>query len=247
MAILRLDKFLSSMGCASRSEIKKFAKNGLIKVNGKIEKDVSKKVDTGRDEVIFDNKIIDYREFVYIMLNKPSGVVSATFDNVHKTVVEILSQEYKKFEVFPVGRLDIDTEGLLILTNDGKFAHNLLSPKKNVKKKYFARVSGIVEEDDIVAFKQGIVLDDDYRTLPAELLIISADDENGISECEVTIQEGKFHQIKRMFAGVGKKVEYLKRIQIGELKLDEKLELGEYRELTEIDIEKIGVKSEATV
>ncbi|EOR23746.1 pseudouridine synthase [Niallia nealsonii AAU1] len=168
------------------------------------------------------------------MMNKPPGLISATEDTREETVIDILQIEDSVYNPFPVGRLDKDTEGLLLLTNDGKLAHQLLSPKKHVPKTYFAVIRGEVGEGDIAAFKKGVVLDDGYLTKPGDLVILKAGE---TSDIELTISEGKFHQVKRMFESVGKKVIYLKRISMGPLELDESLELGEYRELTEEEVE----------
>ncbi|NLB41579.1 MAG: pseudouridine synthase, partial [Clostridiales bacterium] len=175
--------------------------------------------------------------FHYLMMNKPPGVISATWDRDTKTVIDLLSEPYNKFDLFPVGRLDKDTEGLLLLTNDGQLAHKLLSPKKQVPKTYYAEVSGKVVEYDIITFQQGIPLESDFTTLPAELVIIEAGD---ISKVLVTLYEGKFHQVKRMFEAIEKNVLYLKRISMGNLKLDDNLPLGEYKELTEEEMESVN-------
>ncbi|WP_027415091.1 pseudouridine synthase [Aneurinibacillus terranovensis] len=231
---MRLDKILANMGYGSRKEIKKICKNGMVRVDGVVAKDSSMHVDPSTQEIVIAGEVVHYREIVYLMMNKPQGVVSATEDLVDETVVDILDPEYYSFDVFPVGRLDKDTEGLLLLTNDGKLAHELLSPKKHVPKMYFARIEGRVTEEDAAKFKKGVTLDDGYTTLPAELNIIS---QGTISEIELTIYEGKFHQVKRMFQAVGKKVIFLKRLTMGNLSLDEELEPGEYRELTEEEID----------
>ncbi|WOV88547.1 pseudouridine synthase [Sporosarcina oncorhynchi] len=230
---MRLDKFVSNMGFGSRKEVKGLLKKGAIAVNGKPVKDSSFHVDEKNDEVtLFGEKIV-YREFIYLMMHKPQGVISATEDNRDRTVIDLLEDEYRHFEPFPVGRLDKDTEGLLLITNDGKLTHELLSPKKEVPKMYFAHIEGVVTEDDSKRFAQGVTLDDGYFTKPGQLRILKSDE---ISEIELTITEGKFHQVKRMFEAVGKKVIYLKRMSMGPLKLDESLQLGEYRELTEEEI-----------
>ncbi|HRU41974.1 MAG TPA: 16S rRNA pseudouridine(516) synthase, partial [Candidatus Diapherotrites archaeon] len=170
---------------------------------------------------------------IYIMMNKPQGVISATEDSRERTVIDLLSDEFKAFKPFPVGRLDKDTEGLLLLTNDGQLAHRLLSPKKHVPKTYIAKVAGRVSEEDAEAFSNGVTLEDGYRTMASRLEILVR---GSISLVEVTIYEGKFHQVKRMFQAVGKEVIFLKRISMGELKLDETLEPGEYRELNEEEL-----------
>jgi 16S rRNA pseudouridine516 synthase len=168
------------------------------------------------------------------MMNKPAGVISATVDNKLKTAIDLLPEEFSHFSMFPAGRLDIDTEGLLLLTNDGQLAHNLLSPKKHVSKRYYALIDGITTAEDIRLFKEGVTLDDGYKTMPAELKIIKA----GLrSEIEIVLHEGKFHQVKRMFEAADKKVVYLKRIQMGGLKLDETLKPGECRELAPEELE----------
>ena len=239
---LRLDKVLSNMGYGTRSELKKLAKQGYITVNGKMVKDPGAHVDPYRDVIELDGERILYREFIYLMLHKPPGVVSATEDNRDRTVLDLLEPEELIFKPFPVGRLDKDTEGLLLLTNDGKLAHELLSPKKHVPKTYEADVAGAVNEEDVVQFSKGVTLEDGYVTLPAELVILSVEDtESGpLSKISLTIHEGKFHQVKRMFEAVGKKVTYLKRVSMGRLVLDETLELGQYRELTESELALLG-------
>jgi len=229
----RLDKILSNLGYGSRKEIKEKLKEGAVKVDGVIVRDNAAQVDPQNSEIKIYEETLKYREFIYIMLNKPDGVISATFDKKLKTVIDILPEKYKNFELFPIGRLDIDTEGLLILTNDGQLTHNLLSPKKHVPKKYFALIDGVVTELDVAEFEKGIELDDGYKTMPAELVVIKQGD---FFEIELVIHEGKFHQVKRMFEAVGKSVKYLKRIEMGELKLDDKLKLGECRELTDEEI-----------
>lgn len=231
----RIDKILANLGYGSRKDIKKNIKSGMVKVNNEVIKDNSIKIDPYKENIKFKNKKINYRKFIYLMLNKPSGVISATEDNHSKTVIDLIDDEYKAFNPFPVGRLDKDTEGLLILTNDGDLAHKLLSPKKHVDKKYYVKVEGYLDENDKTAFKEGLDIGEKNITLPAELDIKKS---NEISECYVIIREGKFHQIKRMFISLGKKVIYLKRISMGNVELDSNLKLGEYRELTskEIDI-----------
>ena len=218
----RIDKILSNLGYGSRSELKKFCKNGLVKVNGKVINNPGVQVDVENDEIIFDGEKVTYKEFIYLMLNKPDGYISATFDKRDPIVLDLIDKEDLVFEPFPVGRLDKDTEGLLVLTNDGQLAHRVLSPKKHVPKTYYAKIEGIVTEEDIKAFAKGVTLDDGYETMPAELIILKSDE---ISEIELTIHECKFHQVKRMFESVDKKVIYLKRLSMGKLKLDENLEL----------------------
>ena len=233
---MRVDKLLSNVGVASRAELKKYCKQGLISVNGKVINNPGVQVDSENDDVRFNGEKIVYREFVYIMLNKPDGYISATYDKYDPIVLDLIDQSYLVFEPFPVGRLDKDTEGLLVLTNDGQLAHRVLSPKKHVPKTYYAKIQGKVTEEDILAFEKGVILDDGYETMPSQLKIVKSDD---MSEIELTIHEGKFHQVKRMFESVGKKVVYLKRLSMGKLKLDESLGLGEYRELTEEEVKLI--------
>lgn len=229
----RLDKVLANFGYGSRKEIKEIVKYGGVTVDGVVVKDSGMHVDPENSVIEIGGEKLRYREFVYVMMNKPQNVVSATWDRSLRTVVDILPEEFRCFELFPVGRLDIDTEGLLVLTNDGQLAHELLSPKKHVSKRYYAQVDGQVTEEDMKSFAQGVVLEDGYKTLPGELEILKS----GVtSEIELVIYEGKFHQVKRMFEAVGKKVTYLKRVRMGELLLDEELDTGESREMTEEEI-----------
>lgn len=233
---LRIDKILSNVGYGSRAEIKVYCKKGLVKVNDKVISNPGTQVDTDTDKIEFNNEVVKYREFVYIMMNKPDGYLSATFDKRDPIVLDLIESSYLAFEPFPVGRLDKDTEGLLVLTNDGKLAHRVLSPKKHVPKTYYAKIDGVVTEKDVKAFEEGVTLDDGYETMPSQLKILESAE---TSEIELTIHEGKFHQVKRMFESVGKKVVYLKRLSMGKLKLDETLSLGEYRELTEEEVKLI--------
>ncbi|KAB7705858.1 pseudouridine synthase [Bacillus aerolatus] len=227
---MRIDKLLANIGHGSRKEVKQLLKNGVVTVNGELVKDGKQHVDPEEDQIVIHGEEVYYREFIYLMMNKPPGVISATEDAREETVIDILEANHAVFNPFPVGRLDKDTEGLLLLTNDGVLAHQLLSPKKHVPKTYFAVIDGEVTEKDIEAFHQGVTLDDGYVTKPGELKILKS----GLrSDIELTITEGKFHQVKRMFEAVGKRVVYLQRISMGPLQLDEELDLGEYRELTE--------------
>ncbi len=237
---MRLDKLLAHTGFGTRKEVKKIIKDGYIEVNGEIQKNVGLKVDPEIDDIRVGGERIYYEEFVYFILNKPAGVISATEDYMHETVIDLLEPADSVQDPHPVGRLDMDTEGLLILTNDGQLTHQLTSPKKQVDKEYYALIEGIVTEEDIKTFNEGIVLieeDEEYTTMPATLEIVSVDEDANESEINVTIQEGKFHQVKRMFHAVGKEVLYLKRVRMNELKLDESLPLGEYRRLTEEELE----------
>lgn len=231
---MRLDKMLSNMGVGTRKEVKELLKKKHVTVNDELMKNGSTHIDENNDIVKVKGEKINYRKFIYLMLNKPAGYLSATRDNHDQTVIDLIKKDYAHFEPFPVGRLDKDTEGLLLLTNDGELAHQLLSPAKDVDKTYVAQVKGKVTEEDAVAFGNGILLDDGYKTKPAALKIIHAGEK---SEIELTITEGKFHQVKRMFQARGKEVIYLKRVRMGELHLDPKLSLGKYRELTEKEMQ----------
>ncbi|MGN7388364.1 pseudouridine synthase [Sporosarcina sp. SAFN-015] len=230
---MRLDKLLANMGYGSRKEVKQLLKNGSVQVNDAPVKDAALHVNPEKDEVTILGERVVYKEFIYLMLNKPQGVISATEDNRDRTVIDLLDEEHRHFEPFPVGRLDKDTEGFLLITNDGKLAHELLSPKKHVPKTYYARIDGNVDETDIEKFAEGVTLDDGYFTKPGQLSILQSGE---TSEIELTITEGKFHQVKRMFEAVGKRVVYLKRLSMGPLELDSSLYLGEYRELTDEEV-----------
>ncbi|MGN7478016.1 pseudouridine synthase [Solibacillus silvestris] len=230
---MRLDKLLANMGYGSRKEVKQLLKQKAVTVDGMTVKDSAMHVDPEKQNISVLGERIEYVEFIYLMMNKPPGVISATEDRYDQTVIDLLDPSFQHFEPFPVGRLDKDTEGLLLITNDGKLAHNLLSPKKHVPKWYYAKIDGVVTEHDIEVFAQGVTLDDGYKTKPGQLKILVSDEQ---SEIELMIQEGKFHQVKRMFEAVGKKVTYLKRISMGPLQIDEQLALGEYRELTEQEL-----------
>lgn len=231
---MRLDKLLSNMGYGSRKEVRQYLKNGAVRVNDETEKKSGAIINTDKDSVTLLGEPVVYREFIYLMMNKPQGVLSATEDSRDQTVVDLLSSDFTHFNPFPVGRLDKDTEGFLLLTNDGKLAHNLLSPKKNVPKTYYAHIAGEVTNQDVEDFQSGVVLDDGYKTKAGELHILKSGE---TSEIELTITEGKFHQVKRMFEAVDKKVVYLKRLSMGPLSLDEALPLGTYRELTTEEVE----------
>lgn len=229
--MIRLDKFLADMGCGTRSELKKDIRKGLASVDGAVVRDAGTLL-TGTEAVCYKGETVRYEKVVYYMLNKPAGVVSATEDKRQKTVLDLITDGRKK-DIFPVGRLDLDTEGLLLLTNDGELAHRLLSPAHHVDKTYYARVTGRLTDEDVRAFAEGIVLSRDFTTLPAELEII---DSGAVSEAFVTIREGKFHQVKRMFLNRGCEVTYLKRLSMGPLVLDSTLDPGEYRRLTKEEI-----------
>jgi len=233
---MRLDKYLVACALGSRTEVKNFLKAGRVMVNGKKEKSAKLQINEDTDEICFDGQKLTYEEFVYYMMNKPQGVISATEDPKHKTVLDLLDDLARSKEVFPVGRLDIDTHGLLLLTNDGQLAHALLSPKRHVDKTYLARVDGIMTDEDIETFAQGIPLKD-FTCQPAKLELVSLDREKNQSLVRVTIAEGKFHQVKRMVAYCGKEVVDLQRLTMGTLILDENLKRGEWRRLTKEELE----------
>lgn len=218
------------MGYGSRKEVKQLLKQGAVYVDGEKIKDGKTHIDPYEQEVVVFGERVEYKPFIYLMMNKPKGVISATEDDYERTVIDLLDDEYKRYEPFPVGRLDKNTTGLLLITNDGKFAHSITSPRSEVTKTYVAKVRGVVDERDVEAFKKGVELDDGYVTKEAVLNIQSS---GPISIAELIITEGKFHQVKRMFEAVGKKVIELERIKIGELQLDRRLQKGGYRELTE--------------
>ena len=226
---MRLDKVLGHVGYGSRKEVQKMIKAKKVTVDGKCVTKSEANVNPEIQEICVSGKAIDYQEFYYYLLHKPAGYVSATEDPRDETVIDLLAQIDRNKELFPVGRLDKDTEGLLVLTNNGKLAHDLLSPKKHVDKIYYAKVKGEMVAEDIVTFAEGMTLKDGTTYRPGKLEIISSGE---FSEIYVTISEGKFHQVKKMVQYVGKEVIYLKRIQMGQLKLPDDLELGEYRQLT---------------
>lgn len=236
MSTFRLDKYLADAGIGTRSEVKNYIKNGFITINGEIAKKPDVKISPEADEIIFQNMPIRLSRFEYFILNKPAGYVSATKDNTAPTVLSLIESNRK--DLFPVGRLDKDTEGLLLITNDGALSHKLLSPKRHVDKTYYATVEGIVTSEDILAFERGLEIGDEDLdvAMPAKLYIKHVDKEQNISQVEVTIQEGKFHQVKRMFQTVGKRVIYLKRIAFGPITLPEDLPSGTHRPLTEEEL-----------
>lgn len=229
----RLDKVISATGKKSRREVKDMVRQGRILVNGKIAVAADMKVDPLLAEILLDGEPLCYEKFTYIMLHKPAGVLSAVEDRKQKTVLDLLPSELQKRGLSPVGRLDKDTEGLLLLTNDGELTHKLLSPKYHVDKVYYAKVDGCLERADIEAFAAGMTLGDGLECLPAGLEILSD------SEALVTLHEGKFHQVKRMLAARGKPVLYLKRLRMGPLYLDENLPCGAYRPLHEEEIKSL--------
>ena len=229
---IRLDKFLADAGAGTRSQVKGFLKKGLVTVNGEPARKPEQKISPETDLIVFQGTVLSYTEFYYYMLNKPSGYVSATDDNTAPTVLSLLKGAPGK-DLFPVGRLDKDTEGLLLITNDGALAHRLLSPRHHVDKTYFVRADGTVTEDDCSRLEAGVDIGEDRLTLPAKAALLSS---GPVSEVELTIHEGKFHQVKRMFQAVGKPVLYLRRLSMGSLTLDETLPPGQYRPLREEEI-----------
>lgn len=235
---MRLDKFLVEMGVGSRSQIKEIAKKGRISVNGEVCKLSDYKIDEINDKVTVDGNEIGYTQIEYYMLNKPAGVISATEDKHTKTVLDLIDTKVRN-DLFPVGRLDKDTEGLLLITNDGDLCHRLLSPKKHVDKVYYADIEGIVTGEHIKQFADGLTLTDGTKVFPAVLEIVETNTNDGTSKILLTIHEGKFHQVKRMFEAVGCTVTYLKRLSMGPLKLDENLPIGSYRKLTEEEIKEL--------
>ena len=232
--MMRLDKYLCETGFGTRSQVKDLLKKGQVMVNGEVVKKPELKINETTDQILCQGKKASYQKNIYLMLHKPAGVVSATEDNWEKTVLDLVRPEDRKSGLFPVGRLDKDTEGLLLLTDDGELAHRLLSPKKHVDKTYYAKIDGQVTEEHVKQFREGLDIGDEKKTLPAVLTILLS---GPVSEIEVTIHEGRFHQIKRMFEAVGCKVTYLKRLSMGSLVLDETLPPEEYRPLTEAELE----------
>ena len=230
--MIRLDKLLAHSGYGSRKEVKELIRKGQVSVNEVVVKDDDFKVDEVNDDVIIDGIIIDYQKYTYIMMNKPDGVLSATYDPKDPIVLDLIEDTPTR-GLFPVGRLDKDSEGLLLITNDGKLAHELLSPKKHVKKVYYIEYDGQLDDDVQMKFHNGITLDDGYKCLPGEIELL------GNNKAHVTISEGKFHQVKRMIQAVNGEVTYLKRIKFGPLELDETLKNGEYRLLTEEELLKL--------
>ncbi|MFI3115765.1 MAG: pseudouridine synthase [Clostridia bacterium] len=226
----RLDKFLVNLGYGSRSEIKNIAKTGRILVNGEKIVKTDVKIDENADEIIFCGEKVVYKKHIYIMLNKKTGYVTANKDNINPTVFELLDEKDRNQKLFAVGRLDKDTEGLLLLTTDGDLAHGIMSPKKHVEKVYYAEVFGEILEKHVEIFKKGVVFEDKTECKPAKLEIISSGE---VSHAYVTISEGKFHQVKIMFRTINCTVSYLKRMKIADLCLDDSLKIGEYRFLTE--------------
>jgi len=236
MSTIRLDKYLADAGIGTRTEIKSYIKKGFVTVNGDIAKKSDIKVDINTDDITFQNEPIKLSLFEYYILNKPAGYVSATKDNTAPTVLSLIESNRK--DLFPVGRLDKDTEGLLLITNDGNLSHRLLSPKRHVDKTYYVKIKGIVTTDDILAFEKGLEIGDEDLdiAMPAKLTILDINEQENCSIVHITIQEGKFHQVKRMVQAIGKTVTYLQRVSFGPLQLPPELALGEFRSLTDEEI-----------
>lgn len=226
MAAQRIDKIIASMGLASRREVSALAKGGAIAVDGVVCRDASKKIDPERQVLTLRGNPVCYQKNIYLMLHKPLGVISATTDRDQKTVIDLLPEQLRAMQPFPVGRLDKDTSGLLLLTNDGAFSHHLTSPKHEVEKVYLAQTDGTPTEQDVSRFAEGIVLRDGTKCRPAVLEIL------GENSVRVTVHEGKYHQVRRMLAACGTPVVQLKRLSEGAVMLDESLKPGEWRELT---------------
>ena len=234
---MRLDKFISATTTLSRAEAKKIIKKGIL-INDILVKSPDYKIDEINDQVIVNGNRLFYQKYVYIMMNKSQNVISATEDAIDKTVVDLLEEKDRIYKVFPVGRLDKDTEGLMLLTNDGELAHKLISPKKDVEKKYYVEVSGELKEEHLELVKDGLVIDEGYKCKSARLEILESSKVKSIANIYIT--EGKFHQVKRMMKALDTTVTYLKRLSIGTLELDKNLKLGEYRYLTDKEIKNLN-------
>lgn len=229
--LLRLDKIISSAGLAARSEVKRLVRQGRVTVDGITASSADMKCDPERSEIRVDGQLLKYSEYHYIMMNKPAGVLSATEDGRGETVLDLLDGPTRKLGLFPVGRLDKDAEGLLILTDDGEFCHRVISPKSGVVKKYYVETENPVPASACAEFEKGLVLSDGLHCLPAALELFGEEEKRAF----VYVREGKFHQVKRMMAAVGCPVTYLKRVAEGGLQLDEDLGKGEWRELSETE------------
>ncbi len=237
---MRLDKFLVESGLGSRSQVKQLLKKGQVWVNGAAVTSAKTQIDERSDQIVVDGQILVYEKFVYYLLNKPKGVISATEDDRHKTVLDLLDDTARQKEVFPVGRLDVDTHGLLLLTNNGQLSHAMLSPKRHVAKVYQAQVAGLIDQADVERFAQGIELKD-FTCQPAQLEIIERNEGAQTSLVRITLSEGKFHQVKRMVLACGKEVTDLQRLSMGPLQLDTNLDLGQWRRLTEEEMQSLEI------
>ncbi|MBO7289719.1 MAG: rRNA pseudouridine synthase [Clostridia bacterium] len=229
---MRIDKYIGNSTHYSRKELKVFFKKGLVRLNGEVVTDIGKHINEETDEVSLSGEVIKYSKFTYLMLNKPAGYISATFDKKFPVVTDLVPEEFSHLQLFPVGRLDLDTVGLLVLTNDGDLAHRLLIPKSHVPKTYFVKSEKPLTEDGIKVFEAGVDLGD-FTTIPAKVEKLSE------NETHLTIFEGKYHQVKRMYEAIDNKVIYLKRVKMGELELDETIEEGKMRPLTDEEIKKL--------
>ncbi len=234
----RIDKIIASQGQYSRSEVKKLVKDGRVTLDGKVIKSSDVKTDPDKNDIAIDGKSIGYKKHLYIMLNKPQGVVSATEDTDHKTVIDLVPKDLRRDGLFPAGRLDGDTVGFVLITDDGDFAHRILSPKNHIMKTYHATLQRPVTDEDINAFKNGVELKDGTLCLEAQVNPIDSDK----PMAEIQICEGKYHQVKRMFAALGNKVVFLKRVKMGNLSLDESLREGQCREITSEELKLIEEK-----
>ena len=237
---MRLDKFLVESGLGSRSQVKQLLKKGQVWVNGAAVTSAKTQIDERSDQIVVDGQTLVYEKFVYYLLNKPKGVISATEDDRHRTVLDLLDDTARQKEVFPVGRLDVDTHGLLLLTNNGQLSHDMLSPKRHVAKVYQAQVAGLMDQADVERFAQGIELKD-FTCQPAQLEIIERDEVAKTSLVRITLSEGKFHQVKRMVLACGKEVTDLQRLSMGPLQLDTNLDLGQWRRLTEEEMQSLEI------
>ena len=237
---MRLDKFLVESGLGSRSQVKQLLKKGQVWVNGAAVTSAKTQIDERSDKIVVDGQTLVYEKFVYYLLNKQKGVISATEDDRHKTVLDLLDHTARQKEVFPVGRLDVDTHGLLLLTNNGQLSHAMLSPKRHVSKVYQAQVAGLMDQADVERFAQGIELKD-FTCQPAQLEILERDEVAKTSLVRITLSEGKFHQVKRMVLACGKEVTDLQRLSMGPLQLDPNLELGQWRRLTKEEMQSLEI------
>lgn len=235
---MRLDKYLSHVGLGSRKEVKQILKSGRVEINGQVVKQSSIHV-AAEDQVKVDGVLLVYEQFVYYMMNKPKDVLSATQDAFQPTVLDLFDESDYRADLFPVGRLDKDTVGLLLVTNDGDLSHQLLSPKKHVAKEYVAGIVGVMTHEDQVKFAEGIRLNNEEECKPAQLTILATDEQQRTSQVKITIVEGKYHQVKRMVAACGKKVQSLQRISMGPIRLDPQLNEGQYRRLTEQELKQL--------
>ncbi|WP_409022740.1 pseudouridine synthase [Dellaglioa sp. P0083] len=236
---MRIDKFLTEMQFGTRSDVRKIIKQKKVIVDGELITSIKLQVSPSKSVIQVDGDVIHYQKYYYYLLNKPAGVLTATKDRKQKTVMDLFNSVDYRDDLFPVGRLDKDTTGLLLITNDGQLGHQMLSPKQHIDKVYFAKVDGQVTTDDVIKFETGLLLKDGMQTKPAKLIVESYNSDSNISEVLITITEGKYHQIKRMFGAIGMKVIRLERKKMATLELEPTLSLGRYRALTDEEIESI--------